>query len=95
MVVDLDLFEDDIEQAQRGVGGFSTPLTAIDTQNRIWLKIITREKQNYDAKKQTLRKHAEPQMLVIKKQERMARVKTENAIWKLASRLARAGMYIP
>jgi hypothetical protein len=44
MVVDLDLFEDDIEQAQRGVGGFSTPLTAIDTQNRIWLKIITREK---------------------------------------------------
>lgn len=44
MVVDRDLFEDDIEQAQRGITSFSTPLTAIDTQNRIWLKILLREK---------------------------------------------------
>lgn len=44
MLVDRDLFEDDIEQAQRSINSFSTPLTAVDTQNRIWLKILTREK---------------------------------------------------
>jgi len=38
---------------------FSTPLTVIDTQNRIWLKILTREKQNYDVKKRMLRKQKE------------------------------------
>ena len=43
MVVDRDLFEDDIEQAQKGITAFSTPLTSIDTQNRIWLKILMRE----------------------------------------------------
>lgn len=31
MVVDRDLFEDDIEQAQKGITAFSTPLTSIDT----------------------------------------------------------------
>ena len=31
LVVDKDLFEDDIEQAQRGITSFSTPLTAVDT----------------------------------------------------------------
>ena len=57
-VVDRDLFEDDIEQAQRGITSFNTPLTAVDTQNRIWLKILMREKQNYDDKKRNiLRKH--------------------------------------
>ena len=40
---DKELFENDIESIQRA-GHFQTPLTAIDTQNRIWLKIITREK---------------------------------------------------
>jgi hypothetical protein len=34
-------------------------------------------------------------MLVLKKQERMSRAKTENSIWRLASKLARAGMYVP
>lgn len=56
MVVDRDLFEDDIEQAQRGMNSFSTPLTSVDTQNRIWLKILTREKQNYDVKRRIYRK---------------------------------------
>ena len=56
MVVDRDLFEDDIEQAQKSINSFSTPLTSVDTQNRIWLKILTREKQNYDVKKRFLRK---------------------------------------
>ena len=56
--MDRDLFEDDIEQAQRGITSFNTPLTAVDTQNRIWLKILMREKQNYDDKKRNiLRKH--------------------------------------
>jgi len=59
MVVDKDLFEDDIEQASKSINNFSTPLTAIDTQNRIWLKILTREKQNYDVKKRLLRKQKE------------------------------------
>jgi len=54
MVVDRDLFEDDIEQAQKGITSFSTPLTAIDTQNRIWLKILMREKQNFDDKKRII-----------------------------------------
>lgn len=54
MVVDRDLFEDDIEQAQRGITSFSTPLTAVDTQNRIWLKILMREKQHYDDKKRII-----------------------------------------
>jgi len=31
MVVDRELFEDDIEQAQKGITAFSTPLTSIDT----------------------------------------------------------------
>ncbi len=58
--MDRDLFEDDIEQASRPLNNhFSTPLTIIDTQNRIWLKILTREKQNYDVKKRMLRKHKE------------------------------------
>lgn len=56
MVLDKDLFENDIEQSSRP-NHFSTPLTTIDTQNRIWLKILTREKQNYDVKKRLLRKH--------------------------------------
>ena len=44
-MIDKDLFENDIEEASRPMNNhFSTPLTTIDTQNRIWLKIITREK---------------------------------------------------
>jgi hypothetical protein len=46
-MMDKELFEDDIEQVQRGDAGdlsnYSSPLAAIDTQNKIWLKIITRE----------------------------------------------------
>ena len=58
--MDRDLFEDDIEQASRPLNNhFSTPLTVIDTQNRIWLKILTREKQNSDVKKRMLSKQNE------------------------------------
>jgi hypothetical protein len=53
--VEKDLFEDDIEQASRSI--HNSPLTLIDTQNRIWLKILTREKQNYDVKKRLLKKN--------------------------------------
>ena len=56
MVVDRDLFEDDIEQAQKGITAFSTPLTAIDTQNRIWLKILMREKQSIDDRKRIIQR---------------------------------------
>ena len=31
LVVDRDLFEDDIEQAQKSINSFSTPLTSVDT----------------------------------------------------------------
>jgi len=54
LVMDRDLFEDDIELAQKGISAFSTPLTAIDTQNRIWLKILMREKQSFDDKKRII-----------------------------------------
>lgn len=35
----------------RELTSFSSPVGLIDTQNKIWFKIITREKQNYDEKK--------------------------------------------
>lgn len=57
-MIDKDLFENDIEQVSRPSNShFALPLTSIDTQNRIWLKILSREKQNYDVKKRLLRKH--------------------------------------
>eukprot|EP00347_Sterkiella_histriomuscorum_P015009 403358661 len=56
LTVDKDLFEDDISQASRELNSFSSPLALIDTQNRIWMKIISREKQNYEVKKKQLMK---------------------------------------
>lgn len=51
LTVDKDLFEDDISQATKEINNFSSPHVLIDTQNRIWIKIIEREKLNFDAKK--------------------------------------------
>ena len=43
---------------------FSSPVGLIDTQNKIWFKIITREKQNYDEKKHLYKpRPAEPRGL--------------------------------
>lgn len=39
-----DQFDEDIEQANKDMNNYSSPLATIDTQNKIWLKIITREK---------------------------------------------------
>lgn len=45
--MDKDLFDDDISSASRELNTFSSPLALIDTQNKIWLKIISREKDNF------------------------------------------------
>ncbi|CDW86490.1 UNKNOWN [Stylonychia lemnae] len=59
LVVDRDLFDDDISNASREINTFSSPLAIIDTQNKIWMKIISREKQNYEVKKRQLMKFRE------------------------------------
>ena len=56
---DRDLF-DDIEQVHKGgeaedLNNYSSPFVAIDTQNKIWLKIITREQQNYGVKRRMMK----------------------------------------
>lgn len=43
---DENMFDDDIEQVSKDFNNFGTPLNAIDTQNRIWLKIITKERSS-------------------------------------------------
>lgn len=48
------MLDDDIEQVSKDINNFGTPLNAIDTQNRIWLKIITKEKLIQDQKRQYL-----------------------------------------
>jgi hypothetical protein len=60
--LDKDLFEDDINSAGRDINNFSSPLIMIDTQNKIWLKIISREKVIYDEKKKLLKKQKEDGM---------------------------------
>jgi hypothetical protein len=40
------MFDDDIEQVAKDINNFGTPLHAIDTQNRIWLRIISKEKMS-------------------------------------------------
>jgi hypothetical protein len=42
--VDKNEFDDDIEQASQDFNNFGTPLKLIDTQNRIWLRILIKEK---------------------------------------------------
>lgn len=49
-----NMLDDDIEQMSRDIHNFETPLNAIDTQNRIWLKIITKEKMVQDQKRKYL-----------------------------------------
>mmetsp|Transcript_11922 Transcript_11922/g.18389 ORF Transcript_11922/g.18389 Transcript_11922/m.18389 type:complete len:124 (+) Transcript_11922:1576-1947(+) len=34
------IFTDDIEQVSKDIGSFGTPLNVIDTQNRIWIRVI-------------------------------------------------------
>jgi len=46
---DKDLFENDLESIQRA-GHFSQPLGAIDTQNRIWVRIISHDNQPHDTR---------------------------------------------
>jgi hypothetical protein len=41
---DNAMLERDIEQVQRDLQNFATPLNVIDSQNRIWIKIIFKEK---------------------------------------------------
>jgi len=45
------VFENDIELMTKEVNQIVSPFSTIDTQNKIWLKLITREKVNYDARK--------------------------------------------
>ena len=56
LTMDRELFEDDISQVSKELNAISSPLALIDTQNRIWIKIISREKQNYEVKKKQLKK---------------------------------------
>lgn len=53
-----NLFDEDIEQITRDLNNFGTPMNAIaiDTQNRIWLKIIFRECEIQDLNRQQLMK---------------------------------------
>lgn len=53
-----NLFDEDIEQITRDLNNFGTPMNAIaiDTQNRIWLKIIFRECELQDLNRQQLMK---------------------------------------
>ena len=56
-VHERNMLDDDIEQVSKDINNFGTPLNAIDTQNRIWLKILTKEKIAQDYKRQFLMKH--------------------------------------
>lgn len=97
LVMDRDLFEDDIEQASRPLNNhFSTPLTIIDTQNRIWLKILTREKQNYDVKKRMLRKQKEGMEAEILPTNNVRRNKESGGFaYQAAVMTAKGIVYIP
>ena len=55
-----EYFDDDIGLAGRELNSFSSAVGLIDTQNKIWFKIITREKQNYDEKKTLYMNRVEP-----------------------------------
>ena len=39
-ILDKDLFDDDITQSGKDINQYSSPMLLIDTQNKIWLKII-------------------------------------------------------
>ena len=56
-VHERNMLDNDIEQVSKDINNFGTPLNAIDTQNRIWLKILTKEKIAQDYKRQFLMKH--------------------------------------
>ena len=45
-----DNFDKDIESMQKDLNNISSPLASIDVQNQIWIKIITREKMDYEIK---------------------------------------------
>ena len=48
---DKELFQEDIEQQAKDINTFASPLVTKDTQNKIWVKILNREKENYEVKK--------------------------------------------
>ena len=46
-----DVFEDDIESLTKELNQSNSPLVTIDTQNKIWLKIIVREQGSFEQRK--------------------------------------------
>jgi len=56
-MIEHEIPDDDIEQVSKDFQDFGIPLGAIDTQNRIWLKIITKELKSNDNKRQFLKNH--------------------------------------
>lgn len=44
----------DIEQFSNDFNNFGTPFTAIDSQNRIWIKILNMEKLSKESKRKHL-----------------------------------------
>ncbi len=54
--LERDNFEDDLDSLSKDISHVNSPLATIDTQNKIWLKIITREKVTFDDKKRKMRK---------------------------------------
>jgi len=53
---DKSVFEEDIRTLGKDISQFSSPFAVIDSQNRIWVKIVTREKLSFEEKKRMLRK---------------------------------------
>jgi len=71
-------------------------LTTIDTQNRIWLKILTREKQNYDVKKRMLKKQKEGMETDIQPINSIKRTKESGGfVYSAAVMTAKGIVYIP
>ncbi len=64
-IISEDPFDDDMRLASRD--NFNSPLVMIDTQNKIWLKIISREKKNYEEKIKLLQLQKETDVAVVKK----------------------------
>lgn len=57
MMKEKNLFDEDVEQISKGLDNLGTPLNAIDTQNRIWLRIIVEEIKSQDVKRKFMMKH--------------------------------------
>ena len=51
---DQMLLDDEIEQATKDIYSLGAPLTQIDIQNRIWCKIIQKERLREESKRRQL-----------------------------------------